>query len=166
MNWFYAITIIMISRLGCKFKWRRILVFICIDVRLSEGLSMETVMIQWGHWRAVCRWACRVCKGRSHMFCPPGSRGGRDRSGACVWDAAPGRHTDELMKCYAVRLAREGERRGHPCHQSPRMELRPTAPGSAWQAGRTWGQGHIKGTECPPSAWKGGDGVKGEGLRG
>lgn len=77
-------------------------------VCLSAGLSVETVMIQWGHWRAVCRWGWGVCKRRSHMFCFPGSRGGRDKSGGCIWDAAPGRHTDELMKCYAVRLVGGG----------------------------------------------------------
>lgn len=141
-----------------------------VKVWLSEGLSMETVMIQWGYWRVVCRGGCELGKGRSHMLlCPPGSRAGRDKSGACVWGAwAPHRWAHETLCCPPSRgWGVEGETRGHPCHQSPRVELGPTVPGSARLTGGTWGQGHIKGIECPPSsAWEGGDWVKGERLRG
>lgn len=121
-------------------------IFLClvtVKVRLSEGL-------QWGYWRVMWRWGCRLAKRRSHThaLCPPGSHAERDRSGACIWGAAPGRHTDELMKRYAVRLA--GVTRRHPCYQSSRVELGPTTPG--WG---TWGQGHIKGIECPPPSMRG-----------
>lgn len=67
----------------------------------AEGLNVETVVAQWGCWRVMWRWGCRLGKGRSdtHALCPPGSHAKRDRS-----DAAPGRHADELMKRYAVLL--------------------------------------------------------------
>lgn len=89
------------------------MIFLClvgVQVWLSEGFSMETAMIQWGYWRFMWRRGCRVGKGRSHTHAlfPPGSHAEWDRSCACIWGAAPGRHTDELMKCYAVLLDETG----------------------------------------------------------
>lgn len=153
-------------------------IFLClvrVKVWLSEGLSMETVMIQWGYWRVMWRWGCRLAKGRSHThaLCPPGSHAERDGSGACIWGAAPGRHTDELMKRYAVRLAGVGAwrvwREGIPAINHPGWSWDPLLLDEPDRGEGTWGQGHIKGIECPPppnSAWEGGDGVKGERLRG
>lgn len=80
------------------------------------------------------RWGCRLGKGRSntHALCPPGSHAKRDRSDACIWGAAPGRHTDELMKCYAVRLAGVGMWRvwgeGIPAINHPRWSWDPLLP--------------------------------------
>lgn len=42
------------------------LCFVRVKVWLSGGLSVETVMIQWGYWRVMWRWGCRLAKGRSH----------------------------------------------------------------------------------------------------
>lgn len=80
---------------------------------------------------------------------------------------APHRWAHEMLCCPPSRGWRvEGERRGHTNHQSCRVEQGPAAPRWVRQTGGTWGQGHIKGIECHPSAWEGGDGVKRKKLRG
>lgn len=69
---------------------------------------------------------------------------------------APHRWAHETLCCPPSRGGGvEGERRGHPCYQSPRVELGPTALGSARQAGGTRGQGHIKSIGCPPLSARG-----------
>lgn len=58
--------------------------------------------------RVVCRWGAAWVKGGHTCFVSPGSLTGRDMSAVCILGAAPGRHTDELMKRYAVPLTGVG----------------------------------------------------------
>lgn len=132
----------------------------------AKGLNMEKVVLQWGCWRVMCRWGCRLGKGRSHThaLCPP-RESCRTRQERCSsW--APRRWAYETLCCPPRSVcSMEGVRRVHPGYQSPRLELGACAPRSAIRRG-TWGQGYIKGIGCPPSAWEGWDEVKGERVRG
>lgn len=131
-----------------------------VKVWLSEGLTVETVMIQWGYWRVMWRWGCRLAKERSHTcFVSPRESCGT-RQEWCLhlrcssW--APHRWAYETLCCppswggCGGRGCVKGVTRGHHCYQSSRVELGPIAPGCAWQGKGTWGQGYMKGIGCPP----------------
>lgn len=148
------------------------------QIWLSEGLSLERLTIQGGCWR-VCgdevagqlNAGLSLCHTHTHThtcFVSLGSHAERDRSGACVWGAAAGRHTDEFMKRYAVCWGWGGVvggvvTRGHPCYQSSGVEPGPTAPTSAWHGAKATLKALSVPAQFERPCW---DGGRGEGSRG
>lgn len=145
--------------------------FLCL-VHVSDGLSMETVTIQWGCRRVLWRWGCRPAKGRSHThaLCPQGVM--RNETGVVpAFEVQPLGATqmnlwNAMLSAGLGRGAWRVWREGIPAINHPGWSWDPLLPHGPVTGGGTWGQGYFKGIECPSSAWAGGDGVKGDRLRG
>lgn len=153
--------------------------FLClvrVKVWLSEGLTVETVMIQWGYWRVMWRWGCRLAKERSHTcFVSPRESCGT-RQEWCLhlrcssW--APHRWAYETLCCPPSWGGCGGAGVCEGCDK--RASLLSIIQGGAgthcsWMSltgERNMGPRLHERHWVSPSAWEGGDGVKGEKLRG